>query len=241
MCSVWSRTRTSLDSYIDKRNVAKTLPAANALHQRHSIFAKVVLPQLESLGAEVFLKIESLMTAMYTVSIPEFQPGNRLHPVLKICTASIIMHHVDFESDCLPQNRVLSTLSAVAARAEISDPRVPQNLGPQEVLNFWSKTIKADFQNQFNASKVESLESKPGNQQLLCNMVLDLTKEIRESRKEIREMRSSFNAVVLENASHKATISTMANEMNNVKHRLHIAESKVSQLRTPPPPPQKRS
>jgi hypothetical protein len=40
-----------------------------------SIFAKVVLPQLESLGTDIFPKIESLMTAMYTVSIPEFQPG----------------------------------------------------------------------------------------------------------------------------------------------------------------------
>ncbi len=108
-------TGTSLDSYIDKRNVAKTLPADNALHQRHSIFAKVVLPQLESLGADVFPKIESLMTTMYTVSIPDFQPGNRLYPVLKICMASVIMHHVDFESDCLPQNRVSSTLCAAAA------------------------------------------------------------------------------------------------------------------------------
>jgi hypothetical protein len=81
------------------------------------------------------------MTAMYTISIPEFKPGNRLYPVLKICTASIIMHHVDFESNCLPQKRVSSTLRAAAARAEISDPRVPQNLGPQEVLNFGSKTI----------------------------------------------------------------------------------------------------
>ena len=71
-------------------------------------------------------------------------------------------------------------------------------------------------------------------------MLLDLTKEVRESRKEISEMRTSFNAVVLENASHKATISTMGSEMNDMKHRLQIAERKVTQLRTPPPP-QKRS
>ncbi len=62
-------TGTFLDSYINKRNVAKTLPAANALHRWHSIYAQVVLPQLESLGAEVLPQIESLMTAMYTVSI----------------------------------------------------------------------------------------------------------------------------------------------------------------------------
>ena len=104
-------TGTSLDSYIDKRNVAKTLPTANALHQQHKIFAKVaVLPQLESLGADILPQTESLMTAMYTVSIPEFQLGNRLYPILKICTASIIMHHIDFERDCLPQNRVSSML-----------------------------------------------------------------------------------------------------------------------------------
>ena len=103
-------TGTSLDSYIDKRIVAKTLPTANALHQQHNIFAKVVLPQLESLGADILPQTESLMTAMYTVSIPEFQLGNRLYPILKICTASIIMHHIDFERDCLPQNRVSSVL-----------------------------------------------------------------------------------------------------------------------------------
>jgi hypothetical protein len=123
--------------YIDKRNVAKTLPAAIALHRRHSIYAEVVLPQLESWGAEVLSQIESLMTAMYTVSIPEFKPGNRLYPVLKICMASIIMH-IDFEIDCLPQNRASSMLHAAAARAKISDPRVPQNMGPQAVLDFWS-------------------------------------------------------------------------------------------------------
>jgi hypothetical protein len=113
-------------------------------------------------------------------------------------------------------------------------------LGSQEVLNYWSKLIKADFQNQLQVSKIESVANETGNQQQLCNMLLDLTKEVRESRKEISEMRTSFNAVVLENASHKATISTMGSEMNDMKHRLQIAERKVTQLRTPPPP-QKRS
>jgi len=210
-------TGTSLDSYIGKRNVAKTLPTVNALHQQHNIFAKVVLPQLESLGADILPQTESLMTAMYTVSIPEFQPGNRLYPILKICAASIIMHHIDFERDCLPQNRVSSMLRNAAARAKISDPRVPHNLGSQEVLKYWSKLIKADFQNQLQVSKIESVANETGNhQQLMCNMLLDLTKEVRESRKEISEMRTSFNAVVLENASHKATIPTMGSEMNDI-------------------------
>jgi hypothetical protein len=175
------------------------------------------------------------MAAIYTVSMPEFQLGNRLYPVLKICTASIIMHHIDFESDCLPQYRVSSSLRAAAARGKIRDPRVPQNLGPQEVLSFWSKQIKADFHNQLQVLKIESVANDPGNQQQLCNMLLDLTKGVWESRKEVSEMRTSFNDVVLEKASHKATISTMANEMNDMKHRLQTAERKVSQLRTPPP------
>ena len=129
------------------------------------------------------------------------------------------MHHIDFERDCLPQYRVSSILQNATARAKISDPRVPHNLGSQEVLNYWSKLIKADFQNQLQVSKIESVANETGNQQQLCNMLLDLTKEVRESRKEISEMRTSFNAVVLENASHKATISTMGSEMNDMKHR----------------------
>jgi len=159
------------------------------------------------------------MTAMYTVSIPEFQTGNQFYPILKICTASIIMRHINFERDCLPQNRVSSMFRNAAARAKISDPIVPHNLGSQEVLNYWSKLIKADFQNQLQVSKIESVANETGNQQQLCNMLLDLTKEVRESRKEINEMRTSFNAVVLENASHKATISAMGSEMNDMKHR----------------------
>ncbi len=61
----WSgcSTGTSLDSYIDKQNVAKTKPAANALHQWHNVFAKAVLPQLESMGADIF---------------PQFSPCHRL-------------------------------------------------------------------------------------------------------------------------------------------------------------------
>jgi hypothetical protein len=131
---------------------------------------------------------------------------------------------------CLLTRSLLLYLGNAAARAKISDPRVPQNLGSQE----------ADFQNQLQVSKIESVANETGNQQQLCNMLLDLTKEVRESRKETSETRTSFNAVVLENASHKGTISTMDSEMNDMKHRLQIAERKVSQLRTPPPP-QKRS
>jgi hypothetical protein len=66
-------------------------------------------------------------------------------------------------------------------------------------------------------------------------MLLDLTKEVRESRKEIVQMKTSFNNVVLENASYKSTIAMVANKMKDIKHRLHIVERKVSQLRTPPP------
>ena len=138
------------------------------------------------------------------------------------------MHHIDFERDCLPQNRVSSMLRNAAARAKISDPRVPQNLGSQEVLNYWSKLIKTDFQNQLQVSKIESVANETGNQQQLCNMLLDLTKEVRGSRKEISEMRTSFNAVVLENASHKATISTMGSEMNDMKHHLYRSQRERS-------------
>jgi hypothetical protein len=123
------------------------------------------------------------MAEIYTVSVPEFQPSNRLYPVLKIWFESIIVHHIDFERECLPQNRVSALLHSAAARAKICDPGVPHNLGSQEVLNFWSKEIKADFHSHLQVSKIESIANDPGNQQQLCNMLLDLTKEVRESRK----------------------------------------------------------
>ena len=60
-------TRTSLYSYIDKRNLAKTLPTANALHKPHNVFAKVTLPQLESLGADILPQIEYLMAEIVKI------------------------------------------------------------------------------------------------------------------------------------------------------------------------------
>jgi hypothetical protein len=36
----------------------------------------------------------------------------------------------------------------------------------------------ADFHSQVQVSKIESIANDPGNQQQLCNMLLDLTKEV---------------------------------------------------------------
>jgi len=81
-------TGTTLDSYIDKKNVAKTIPAANALHQRVRVLAKVVVPRLDSLGEDVQEQVKLLMDFMFpVVSIADFHQGQPQYPVLKICVA----------------------------------------------------------------------------------------------------------------------------------------------------------
>ena len=101
-------TGTTIDSYIDKKNVAKTIPAANALHQRASILANVVvLPRLDCLGEDAQEQVQLLMKEMFpAVSIAEFHPGQVLYPILKICVASMIMHNPQVERDCTVQNIV---------------------------------------------------------------------------------------------------------------------------------------
>ena len=235
----WSghSTGTTLDSYIDKKNVAKTIPAANALHQRVRVLAKVVVPRLDSLGEDVQEQVKLLMDFMFpVVSIADFHQGQPLYPVLKICVASIIMHNPQVESDCTVQNKVSSMLRHAAEKAKISDTTVPTVLGPQAVLNCWSTTIKKDFEQQLNSSAIESIASQPGPMQLVCNLLMENHNELKGVREDLKRLRNEMKDVMMESAATIATNVVQKIDIQQLSLRLEKAEKKVALLRTPPSP-----
>jgi len=230
-------TGTTVDSYIDKKNVAKTIPAANALHQRDRILAKVVVPRLDSLGEDVQEQVKLLMDCMFpVVSIADFHQGQPLYPVLKICVASIIMHNPQVESDCTVQNKVSSMLRHAAEKAKISDTRVPTVLGPQAVLNCWSTTIKKDFEQQLNSLAIESIASQPGPMQLVCNLLMENHNELKGVREDLKSLRNKMKDVMMESAATIATNVVQKIDIQQLGLRLEKAEKKVAVLRTPPSP-----
>ena len=230
-------TGTNIDSYIDKKNVAKTIPAANALHKRASILANVVVPRLDCLGEDAQEQVQLLMKEMFpAVSIAEFHPGQVLYPILKICVASMIMHNPQVERDCTVQNIVSSMLRDAAERAGISDSRIPANLGRQHVLNYWSDLIEKDYEQQLNSSTIENIASQPGPMQLMCNLLIQTLNENKGMREEIKCMRHEMKNVIRESASTNATSVVKDSQIQTLNLRLEKAERKLAILRTPPSP-----
>jgi hypothetical protein len=223
--------------YVDKKNVAKTIPAANALHQRASILAKVVVPRLECLGEDAQEQVQRLMKEMFpAVSIAEFHPGQVLYPVLRICVASLIMHNPQVERDCGVQNIVSSMLRDAAERARISDSRIQSNLGPQHALNHWSDLIEQDLEQQLNLSTIDSIASQPGPMQLVCNLLLQTQKELKGVKEEIKCMRNEMKNVIRESVSTNLTSVVKDSQIQALTQKVEKAEKKLAYLRTPPSP-----
>jgi hypothetical protein len=68
------------------------MPAANALAGHKNARKKVYPPDLESLSANVSSQdLYSLIEHLYLISIEWFLPDGRLHPILQVRTAKLIM------------------------------------------------------------------------------------------------------------------------------------------------------
>ena len=75
-------TRTTLDSYLDKKNLLRGLPAANSLFERKDLRTRVVLPSFDAVGGANLPQIEDLVAQIFVVNIQDCEKGERLHPAL---------------------------------------------------------------------------------------------------------------------------------------------------------------
>jgi hypothetical protein len=62
-------TGTTTDDYVDPMNPCRSLPAANALHQNTTLYAKPVLPQMEAVGRQNHSQWKALMDKAFIISV----------------------------------------------------------------------------------------------------------------------------------------------------------------------------
>ena len=201
-------TGTTLDSYLDRRNPARGLPAAKALHGATDLKAEIVLPRLEAVGEHNMPQMEKLLGVMFDVTIVHFMPGGKLRPVLHLFAASLMRHNAQVDKDCKgPANKVSTALRAAFRKAEITDPSV--GLSPEGVLVEWGKLVEEDYQQRLHQSKVAVLKDD-SESRMVYPLLVSMAKDLKDIKQQQRGM-------IVENASQKATISQMYNQVDVLK------------------------
>lgn len=227
-------TGTSNDSYLDKKNPARGLPAAHALHGRADIHTAVVVPRLnEALGEANEVQALALVAAMFpSVNIPDFEVDGRLRIVLKTAAASMLRHYTKAKK-MANNNRVCDMMEKAAVTAAIKDDLYP-GISPQELLGVWSKIIAKDYDDRLRIANVASMGTS--NQ-------VDLNAVIAQLASDVREMKEDKRALVMELASTKSLISQRDNEINALRNenielsrRLSLFKTASNNANFTPPP-----
>jgi len=199
-----------------KRITPKSLyPGMNALGFWDNIMTPKKAPRLECLGAHVQDQLEAFMEKLYVVDVELYKPGNRLRPMLRACTASLIMYHPDVLRDFGRSNLIAEKVTDAAAEAEIADD---QHTDPEAVLKHWSQKIREDF-------CLRNPDQKPDHD------TMDLREEIKAQRMEIRNLHEKHNtlSISFNDFSHNV-LTSVTSTLSNFK------EDVIATLR-----PQRRS
>ena len=210
-------TGTNNDSYLDKKNPARGLPAAHALHGRKDLYTKVIVPRMtaEVLGKAGAKKGLDLINSLFpAVNIPDFQKGGRLWVVLERSAASLVRHYSTALT--IGNNRVCDMMAKAARSANINDDAFP-DLSPELVLLEWSKKVASDYDSRLKIACVESMGATDPAGLTMNSMVASIASDVNELKEEKR-------LLISELASHKATIS----RQNEVINALEMENQKLS-------------
>ncbi|KAG7372875.1 hypothetical protein IV203_033599 [Nitzschia inconspicua] len=143
-------TGTTVDDYIDDNNPAYGLQAGMARRGYQDLAsnlkAKIEVPRLEALGVEVAASVDELLSKVFIVHVPHFKKGQgKLHGVLRICLASLILYYPDVAKECGGGGNIICTsLNKAAREAQIFDHRYGDT-SPEALLGEWSKLIASDL------------------------------------------------------------------------------------------------
>jgi hypothetical protein len=227
-------TGTNVDSYLDRKNPARALPAANAIHGKKNLFTESVVPKLDSIGESNSAAFKALMNRMFSVNINDFRPGGKHYIILETCALSLIRHYPQIIKDCGPQNRITSDLLKHAHNAGIIHFGRPE-LSPISVLELWSKLINDDVDQRTKINTVNAMENDSPNSALF-SLMADIARDMKEVKGQHREL-------VWELSSSKATQSKLLEEVATLHQKLdesYAANNKLSHfacmLKSPEPP-----
>jgi len=118
------------------------MTAANALARHPNALKKVYPPTLDSLVGRVDAEgLDCLMSKLYLISVPFFQERGSLRPLLRTCTAKLIMEHPTMRKDFGRSNEMVRKLVDSMTKAKLA-------VGPVEAsqkLDEWSSVIRENY------------------------------------------------------------------------------------------------
>ena len=194
-------TGTTVDTYYDKSNPITGLGAAKARNGYINCNSKIVLPHLKAIGVGEST-IKRLMDKVFTISVPLFFEDGLLYPILRICLASLILHHCQVSQDLGCTSFIASSLKDRFRQASISDARFP-NQSPEQVLVKWSAFIREDM----NRRLQDYLEVSPD----LASLALG----VNSTMKMILEMKSDVSSMVWKQKNLEVQVASLESEMGS--------------------------
>jgi hypothetical protein len=118
------------------------MPAANALAGHPKPRGRVYPPSLDRLVSVSAETLDLLMARLYLISVPQFKEGGQLRPILRTCTASLIMHHQQMCSQFGTGNKVVQKLIDSVVKAKIEGTASEAS----KTLDHWSTIIQQDYE-----------------------------------------------------------------------------------------------
>ena len=87
------------DSYRDCNNPLHGIRAARARSGYYNLNGKDFPPRIDALGLVNLKCINRFIDHLFVISVKDFKRGEDLYPVLKTCTASLILFHPDITKE----------------------------------------------------------------------------------------------------------------------------------------------
>lgn len=94
----WTAASGSSSKSYKESNVALTIPALNAINGWADIRSNKLPPRLECFESETMVALERFMQELYVIGVVAFLPNGHLRPLLRACTASLLMYLEDFKA-----------------------------------------------------------------------------------------------------------------------------------------------
>ena len=98
-------------------------------------------PHLDSIALVDATMVQNYMGALYTISVPFFQPGGKLRDLLEVATATLIMHYPEVRRKYTTQDMLVTKMLQSGLAAKLSGTAI----GVDKKLKEWALIIQKDY------------------------------------------------------------------------------------------------
>ena len=197
----WS-SGTRGDTYVELIP-ALSLPGMLVIGSWQDPHARVYPPNLECLGADVQDVIERFIQEGFTVDVLQFLPGGNLRPLLRTCTASLMMYFPKILLDFGPRNAVVEKLIAVGRKVGIGHD-------VSAVLHEYAETIRNDF-------RARNVEIRPATTEVnLIDTINQQSRVLCEVRRRQADESTAKQVLAREVTSLRTDVSGLRTDVSNL-------------------------